>query len=283
MKKNIKKWISIVLTVALMVTSLGVSSSAASLRKLDLAFVIDTTGSMEDDIYQVKCDMIDYLADLSESGMNFRIAIVDYRDFPERAASTDYPYKVQLDFTDDYDAITYSIESLSTGNGGDEEETICSALIDGLSELSWRNEAGKAAILMGDAGPLDPEPYTNYTMDMAVSKLLYNNIGYSGDVTKAKSSMQKMSVGAQDDSRSSVTLFTIATSYRAVDSFEYLAEETGGKSYVADGTEEISEIISDIIEVIPETVEDNSMSFFDVIARIFLVIFYIVTFQWSKI
>lgn len=160
-----KKVISLVLAFVVLISCFSISTSAASLRNLDLAFVIDTTGSMSDDIDVVKADMLSYLQQLNTTGVNYRIAIVDYRDFASRTGySYDYPYKVQLDFTADEAVITEKINELSLGNGGDYEETVYSALINGLSELSWRSEAGKAVILMGDAPALDPEPITEYTL-----------------------------------------------------------------------------------------------------------------------
>ena len=179
-----KKFFSIVLAITVLISTLSIAAGAARIKNLDLAFVIDTTGSMGDDIYQVKRDMSNYLDDLRENGLvNYRIAIVDYRDFASRSeVSADYPYNVHLDFTNDYDTIIDSINSLDLGDGGDYEETVCSALIDGLSELSWRSESGKAAILMGDAPALDPEAITNYTKDMAINKLVNDSVGYDEDM-----------------------------------------------------------------------------------------------------
>lgn len=287
-----KKFISIILTVAMLVSCFMIGASAAKISKLDLAFVIDTTGSMEDDIDEVKENMKNYLDDLVENGLvDYRIAIVDYRDFASRSSCDpeDYPYQVQLDFTNDYDDIVEAINGLDLGNGGDWEETLCSALIDGLDELSWRNTAGKAAIVMGDAPALDPEPYTGYTKDMAIEKL-------GGNDTALEEDMRSKSVALLSDTgsaaraggssdRSKVTLFTIATSssYETVKCFEYLAEGTGGNSYVASSSSDISDIIGEIIETIPDVVEENELSFWEKIARFFKILWYVISFQWDLI
>ncbi len=274
MKKYIKKVISVVLTVIIVVSMFAVGSSAASLDVLDLAFVIDTTGSMADDIEQVQINMENHLNALEDSGADFRIAIVDYRDFAERTGDyDDYPYCVQLDFTNDYDAIIDAIYSLDLGYGGDDDETVCSALIDGLSELSWRKGAGKAAILMGDAAALDPEPYTGYTVEDAANFLYFHNIDY-------KEEMRSISRAVSGEIGGPVTLFTIATSEDSIADFEYLASETGGKSYVALESEEIPEIIDDIIEELPEVVEDEEQSFLDIIFEILSFLLSLITFQW---
>ncbi len=286
MKNNFKKLISVVLAVVLAFSVLGVIGNAATLKTLDLAFVVDTTASMGGDIYQAQQDMRDHLNQLEESDMDYRIAIVDYRDFAERTGDyDDYPYCVQLDFTNDYDAILNAINSLTLGYGGDTPETVCSALIDGLSELSWRDKAGKAAILMGDAPALDPEPITNYTKDMAIDKLLNDSdIGYKEDMY-GKKAVAGNSKAAKSGSRSAVTLFTIATSNNSdtIESFEYLAQSTGGKSYTAADSTDITEIISEIIEEIPDVVEDNEKSFWDLLWDFFKTIWYVISFQWDKI
>ena len=276
--KITKKLLAIVMAIV-MLASVCVIGASAKANVLDLAFVVDTTGSMSDDIYRVKNDMADYLQKLEEIGADYRIAIIDYRDFPERAASYDYPYRVALDFTNDSTTIINAINGLSLGNGGDTPETLYSALIDGLDELSWRSGSGKAAIVMGDAPALDPEPYTGYTLENVKNKLLYDNIGATG----ISGSTLASSVVGRAGSRSAITLFTIATSssYSTIENFEALAEATNGKSYTAESSAEITEIIDTIIEELPETVAQPS--FLDKIWAFFKKIFYILTFQWDKI
>ena len=276
--KLTKKLLAVIMAVV-MLASVCVIGASAKTNVLDLVFVVDTTGSMSDDIDRVKNDMNNYVDKLEEIGADYRVAIVDYRDFPERASSYDYPYNVALDFSSDRSAINSAIYGLSLGNGGDTPETIYSALIDGLDELSWRTGSGKAAIVMGDAPALDPEPYTGYTLEIVKNKLLYNNIGATGvgGSTLASSAISRAG------SRSAITLFTIATSssYSTVECFESLAEATNGKSYTAESSADITEIIETIIEELPETVVEPSI--FEKIWAVLIKMFYIITFQWDKL
>ncbi len=276
-----KKIISIVLSLVMLVSCFAIGTSAATLKNLDLAFVVDTTGSMGDSIDKVKQDMKNYLDDLDASGMNYRVAIIDYRDFPDRAWYEDYPYKVQLDFSSDYDEILAAINGLTLGGGGDWEETIYSALIDGLDELSWDKNAGKAAIVMGDAPALDPEPFTGYTRADVVEKMKTGKIAVDGEEYK-----MARATAAADTERTPITLFTIATydSPETVECFEALATETGGKSYTTENSDEITDAITEIIEEIPEIVEpgeeEEEAGLFDWLIEFFAIIIYIVTFQW---
>ena len=278
---------------ALVACTLGVSASAAGLRKLDLVFVVDTTGSMEDYIDEVKENMTEYLNELDESGMDYRIAIIDYRDFPERAYSVDYPYTVQCDFTSDYDTVLSTINGLSLGHGGDWEETVYSALIDGIDELSWRDDAGKSAILMGDAPALDPEPYTGYTKEDALNALKFGSVAYdeeTEDDVPVLSGYGVDAVAKQDTAeRTAITLFAISTSYDTdtIECFEGLAEETGGECYTATESAEVSNVITEIIDLIPEVVEDPEpepeLTFIDKFKNFFINIFYLMTFQFDLV
>lgn len=246
--KTAKKLLAILLASMFIFGCMAITSYAADEKPLDVAFVVDTTGSMEDDIAAVKATMKDDLAELQAKGVDFRIAIVDYRDFSSRTGSSgDYAYKVQLDFTNDAAKIINAINKLTLGNGGDWEETVYSALIDGLDRLSWRSGSTKSAILMGDAPALDPEPITGYTLDMAVNKLKY-------DETTVTPRASLFAAAPQAGTRSQIRLFTIATEtdVDVVENFSALAKATGGKSYTVtedmDAGDLVGEAIDDIVE-----------------------------------
>lgn len=61
---------------------------------LDWVFCIDTTGSMGDDIDQVKVSTVEINAELfSDDTTDTRVAVVNYRDFASRTGYyDDYPY-----------------------------------------------------------------------------------------------------------------------------------------------------------------------------------------------
>ena len=66
-----------------------------------------------------------------------------------------------------------------------------------------------------------------------------------------------------------------------VECFESLAEATNGKSYTAESSADITEIIETIIEELPETVVEPSI--FEKIWAVLIKMFYIITFQWDKL
>jgi len=132
--------------------------------QLDLIFVIDTTSSMEDDIDQAKARAQEIISQVSESGLDWRIAIVTFRDYPdgEHGALTDYQSRVEVDFTTNTGRISSAIESIVVEEGGDWPESVYSGLMTAMA-LDWRNGVQKIVVLMGDAPPHDPEPGTGFT------------------------------------------------------------------------------------------------------------------------
>ncbi len=201
-----------------------------SLPYLDLIFCIDTTGSMSDEIDVVKESATDIVDEITVRIPDSRIAVVAYRDFPGApyGADDDYPYLDLQEFTTDEAAVVSSIESIMTGGGADQEESVYSGLthcIDASSLGDWRGEpVKKAIILMGDAPPHDPEPFTNYTMDDVI------DAAQSGDP---------------------VVVFPIAVGSSHVPSYsQTLADGTGGQAFAAATADEVVDAIMAAIATI---------------------------------
>ncbi len=131
----------------------------ADSKKLDLVFVIDTTGSMWDDIDEVKKNAKKLVDKISSEVEDYRVAIIVYRDY------TDFnpPAYVHLPFTTGKNTIVDSINTITVGGGGDWPEAVYAALMT-ANELPWRDGVRKRVILMGDAPAHDPEPYTGHTL-----------------------------------------------------------------------------------------------------------------------
>ncbi|MCR5782846.1 MAG: DUF6273 domain-containing protein [Clostridia bacterium] len=252
---------------------------------LDIAFVIDTTSSMRDDIYSVQVKMNDYLSYFESQNIKYRIAVIDYRDFSSRTGdSRDYPYRIQLDFTNNHDDIVACINRLSNlGNGGDNEETLNSALIDGLRELSWGKKSGKTAIVMGDAPALNPEPITGYTTKDVVTAL--NGISVRSGYTPKNMSKKivgtitdktvlstgiydslklKEGTGESDETSSDtaelvkpiipgekIFLYAVATSSIAYEDFSTLAKQVEGVAYESFESITAGDVIEEVIHTAP--------------------------------
>jgi Mg-chelatase subunit ChlD len=211
-------------------------------KGLDICFVIDTTGSMGDDIGNAKENMNKIINSLSKKTDDYRVAIVDYRDFPERSSmSYDYPAKVQLNFTNDENKIIKAINDLNLGHGGDDPETVYSGIMTALS-LDWRVNAEKIIIVLGDAPPLDPEPVTGYTYEQVLCAL------YNADVGVGEDEYKDWTDKEEDDYL--INVFTIETGYGGVDFFEDIADSTGGVHTQVDSADQVSGAIINSINKI---------------------------------
>jgi hypothetical protein len=143
-----------------------------TLLNLDIVFVVDTAGSMENEIAQIRSDLSSLVGQLKETTSAYRVAVVSYRDFSQRTGSpNDYPFKVDQTFTDNPDLIQAAIDSLAAQDGGDCPETVFSGIQAAL-ELPWSTFDTRVIIVIGDAPALSPEPISHLT----VSQIVANSI-----------------------------------------------------------------------------------------------------------
>lgn len=211
---------------------------------LDLCFVVDTTGSMGDDIEDAKENMASILEHLASKTENYRVALIDYRDYPERTGSSeDYPYKIQLRFTNDNGAITNAIGKLDLGSGGDSKETVYSALISAV-KLDWRSDAKKVIIILGDAAPLDPEPVTDLTYDKVILAL------FNADINIDYENSDERVTNGLDASLINVFSIGADAASDAEDFFENISASTGGRYASVDDASEVGDAIIDSIDQI---------------------------------
>ncbi|KJE01846.1 hypothetical protein I311_04483 [Cryptococcus gattii NT-10] len=133
-----------------------VEGSGSSRGKcIDLVFILDCTGSMQKYINSVRdhiigiCDMI-----RGEEGLNgpddLRVAVVNYRDHPPQDST--YVYKFHP-FTSDIPDVQNYLKGLTASGGGDGPEAVTAAMAATLTELEWRREAARMAVLVADAPP----------------------------------------------------------------------------------------------------------------------------------
>lgn len=206
---------------------------------VDIVFLIDTTGSMWDDIDNVKSSSEDIVNTLDTAEYNYRVAVANYKDYPiyPYGNPTDYVYKLDLPFKnkDNKADIIGAINRLSASGGADWQESVYSALVNALSDnnkdiglsgnYGWRKGATKAIILMGDAPPHDPEPWIGgHKFD---------------DVTYWSSKIDPVKVY-------SIVVGRDRTTYNK---FSSISEATGGKVYESPTA---SEVVDSIIEAIED-------------------------------
>jgi len=201
-----------------------------ALAGLDLIFVIDLTGSMWDDIDEVK-DQASAIVDEVAEVSGYRIAIVGYRDLPDLVTFEDYP------FSRDEEEIMANINSLSTSGGGDIPEAVYEALLRAINTEaigSWRDGVSKAIILMGDAPPHEKGDIGSPAADY-------------------KYTLEDVAEAAYEVDPANIYSVVIGDNSDAAEKFEELADETDGSFFSAAEAEDVpGEIMTAIEEIVEE-------------------------------
>lgn len=117
-------------------------------KRADIAFIVDATGSMSDEIDFLKKDLVDIL-DRAKGGVGeveLRTAAVFYRDEQDEYVTKFSP------FTNDYRKTIQYISMQYADGGGDLPEAVHTALEAGLQNLAWNTSArARIAFLVLDA------------------------------------------------------------------------------------------------------------------------------------
>ena len=113
----------------------------------DVAFIVDATGSMKDEIKFLKSDL-SYIIDhaSSESNIPLRTAAVFYRDKGDDYLTRHHDFSKNVSVTRDF------VAEQDADDGGDYPEAVHSALETALKKLSWDESArARVAFLILDA------------------------------------------------------------------------------------------------------------------------------------
>ncbi|WP_052248440.1 TonB-dependent receptor plug domain-containing protein [Chryseobacterium taiwanense] len=123
-------------------------------RALDLAFVVDATGSMGDEIAYLQSELLDVLKKVESNLKNteVRYGSVFYRD-----QGDEYVTK-KFDFNDNADQLLKFIKEQNAAGGGDFPEAVVEAMDVSVNELKWSTEnSTKIIFLILDAPPHQSE------------------------------------------------------------------------------------------------------------------------------
>lgn len=116
----------------------------------DIAFVVDATGSMADEIEYLKEEMSDIIGKVKTKNEKIKIntASVFYRD------KTDAYLTIQSDFSNDISVTTDFIKKQNAGGGGDFPEAVDDGLDVAINKLKWsENSRAKLIFIFLDAPP----------------------------------------------------------------------------------------------------------------------------------
>ncbi|MBI5647572.1 MAG: OmpA family protein [Ignavibacteriae bacterium] len=143
--------------------------SASNSVPVDIVFVVDQTGSMRQEVNEVKNNIFEFTQRLSQRGVDYRLGLITFSDRIER----------RKELTEDVNVFITYIDNIAIGGGGDNPENALEGLSEGTT-LRFRQSAQRIFILItdapfhqkGDAG----DGKTEYTTKSMVDFLKKKNI-----------------------------------------------------------------------------------------------------------
>ena len=119
-----------------------------AIAALDLVLVMDTTGSMRDELEDVQASLIGILNLLSKLTGSLRVGFVAYKDRGEEYVVRTFPLRPVA--RNQAAEIVRFVQDIRAGGGGDEPEAVDDALAAAVA-MPWRSDAAGRIILIGDA------------------------------------------------------------------------------------------------------------------------------------
>jgi VWFA-related protein len=144
--------------------------SAENSMPVDIAFVIDQTGSMRQEVNEVKTNIAEFTLRLARKGVDYQLGLVTFSDFVER----------KYNFTSDVNQFIGWIDNLVIGGGGDDNENALQGMEAAVKQLNWRKNSQRIIILITDAmfhqkGD-KADGQTDYTTQSMAAYLVFNNV-----------------------------------------------------------------------------------------------------------
>ena len=130
---------------------------------LDVVFLIDSTGSMADEIHRIKATLESIARQVSNLPANpdLRFGMVSYRDRGDEYVTQLYP------FDGNVRRFSEAIQNLEANGGDDYPESLNQALHEAVNDMSWREDAIRLIFLIADAPPhLDYLQDKDYATEM---------------------------------------------------------------------------------------------------------------------
>jgi hypothetical protein len=129
----------------------GAASGTAAKPRVEVAFVLDSTGSMGGLIEGAKQKIWSIANSIiaEKPTPDVRVGLISYRD-----RGDDYVTK-RFDLTDDIDAVYKNLQSFTADGGGDDDESVNQALHEAVTDFSWSKDRKvlKIIFLVGDYPP----------------------------------------------------------------------------------------------------------------------------------
>ena len=202
--------------------------------RMDVVFLLDTTGSMSDEIEVVKQKMRDMVAEIAsgDPAPQVRFGLVVYRDRGDAYVTS------KTDLSDDIDTVVAAITAIVADGGGDEPESVNEALHVAVHEINWDPDENvdKTVFLIADAPPhLDytgDYDYKQETRDALDRGIIIHAIGCSGLSDAGAGIFTEIAQGAEG----TFEYLTYKREYATEDGRTATVLESGGRAFGVAGT-----------------------------------------------
>ena len=128
------------------INKINVSNDIKSntVKKIDIAFMVDATGSMGDELEYLKEELTDVISKVKDENQNATINLgaVFYRDNGEEYVTKKTEFSTNIDKTVSF------IEQQSANAGGDFPEAVETALSESINNLEWSQDATSRILFM---------------------------------------------------------------------------------------------------------------------------------------
>lgn len=127
--------------------------TAAKEKTLDLMFLVDTTGSMSDELLYLEKEMEDVINRVSSDNNNIKIRVsVDfYRDTGDLYKVRSFPFRERIS------TVQRSLAAQNANGGGDYPEAVHTALNVAVNKVSWNSDSTKIMFMVLDAPAHDTQ------------------------------------------------------------------------------------------------------------------------------
>jgi hypothetical protein len=121
------------------------------LNRVDLCFVVDTTGSMSPFLEAARRHLLDAIETLrADARLDLAVGLVEYRDHPPQDST--FVTRVRA-LESELDRVRRVVANLQPQGGGDAPEAVFDGVHDACIKVAWRAYSRRFALLVGDAPP----------------------------------------------------------------------------------------------------------------------------------
>lgn len=144
-------------------------TNSIELDSIDLVFLIDATGSMSDDISELRNSLKSIVNSLSNKKINISSAI-----FRDNNVDSVWYQRNQNELSKSTDEILEFLNQIEAQGGGDLAESMFDATVKTAAEINWQS-VGRFLIILTDAPPLTGAESNNSIEDV-IDTLIENKV-----------------------------------------------------------------------------------------------------------